>query len=390
MRILIAHSFYRIPGGEDGYVRRQVELLSRWHDVELIAEQNSQLRPGLGAMTTMAFSASKADEIRTMIRRFAPDLVHIHNTYPSIGPAVHLAATSLKRPLVMTIHNFRLRCPNGYMFTEGELCGRCLSGAYVNAVLHRCFPTKRQAAAYASILWAHRFLMKLEKKIRMFVAPSGFMRDRLVEWGISPGRVTTVPNFVESRPEASSRPGPYGIYVGRLSSEKGIDFLLKSLSSAGDPPFRIVGDGPLRADLQKYAEDLGLRNTEFTGRLERAELNPMLGSARFVVMPSLSHEICPLAALEAMAAGRALLVTRRGGLPELVASGAGLVCEAGDVADMTAKLRVLFENERLCSKAGQVGLAEVRDRFSPERHHDRLMSVYSSTLGSPEAAEQEK
>ena len=89
----------------------------------------------------------------------------------------------------MTVHNLRLRCPNGLMFTDGAICRRCESGAYFNAVMHPCFPTRKQAASYASILWIHRFIMRLEQRIARFVVPSDFMRRRLSEWGISPERV---------------------------------------------------------------------------------------------------------------------------------------------------------------------------------------------------------
>ena len=177
LRILYAHSFYRIPGGEDRHVRDQVELVSRAHDVELMSEENEDLTESLGTAMHMLYSRSKTKQLGATMDRFAPDVVHVHNMYPSLGPSVLLAASERRIPVVMTVHNFRLRCPNGFMFTEGSPCQRCESGLYLNAIVHRCFPTKRQAGAYASVLWTHRFVMRLEQRVERFIVPSEFMRS---------------------------------------------------------------------------------------------------------------------------------------------------------------------------------------------------------------------
>ncbi len=198
LRILYAHCFYRIPGGEDRHVRDQVDLVSRAHDVELISEANVDLAEGPATAARMLYSRAKKQHVGAVIDRFAPDVVHMHNAYPSLGPAVLLAARERGVPVVMTVHNFRLRCPNGFMFTEGAMCHRCESGLYVNAIVHRCFPTKKQAGAYAAILWAHRFVMRLEERIARFIAPSEFMGQRLLEWGIGEERVRVIRHFVPS------------------------------------------------------------------------------------------------------------------------------------------------------------------------------------------------
>ena len=265
MRILYAHCFYRVPGGEDRHVRDQVDLVSRAHDVELISEANVDLAEGPATAARMLYSRAKKQQVGAIIERFAPDVVHVHNAYPSLGPAVLLAARERDVPVVMTVHNFRPRCPNGFMFTEGAMCHRCESGLYVNALVHRCFPTKKQAGAYAAVLWAHRFVMRLEERIARFIVPSEFMGRRLLEWGIGDERVRVIRHFVPSAGYSGSDPriGSYGAFLGRLSSEKGLDILLAALHRAGDPPFLIVGDGPHRRVLEDLARKLRLATRGF-------------------------------------------------------------------------------------------------------------------------------
>ena len=378
MRILYAHCFYRIPGGEDRHVRDQVDLVSRAHDVEVISEANVDLAEGPVTAARMLYSRAKKQHVGAIIDRFAPDVVHVHNAYPSLGPAVLLAARERGVPVVMTVHNFRLRCPNGFMFTEGAMCHRCESGLYVNAIVHRCFPTKKQAGAYAAILWAHRFVMRLEERIARFIAPSEFMGQRLLEWGIGEERVRVIRHFVPSAGSSGSDPriGSYGAFLGRLSSEKGLDILLAALHRAGDPPFLIVGDGPHRRALEDLARKLRLANTRFLGWRSHDEVGELVAAARYVAIPSVSEENAPLAALEALAAARPLLVSESGGLPELVATGAGVVSRPGDEIDISDKITLLMEDDELCRRASTEALTFARRWLDPERHLAGLESLY--------------
>ena len=378
LRILYAHSFYRIPGGEDQHVRNQVDLVSRAHDVELISEANVDLSEGAATAARMLYSRTKRQDVGAVIDRFAPDVVHVHNAYPSLGPAVLLAARERGVPVVMTVHNFRLRCPNGFMFTEGAVCHRCESGLYVNAFVHRCFPTKKQAGAYAAILWAHRFVMRLEERIARFIVPSEFMRQRLLEWGIGEERVRLIRHFVRSVGSAGAETsiGSYGAFFGRLSAEKGVDLLLAALHRAGDPPFLIVGDGPQRQALEDLARRLRLANTRFLGWRPHDEVRELVAAARYVAIPSVSEENAPLVALEALSAARPLLVSERGGLPELVASGAGLLCRPGDEIDLSQKIARLVEDDGICRRASIEALAFAGRWLDPERHLAGLESVY--------------
>ncbi|MFN2490072.1 MAG: glycosyltransferase [Actinomycetota bacterium] len=376
MRVLVAHSFYRLPGGEDSYVSQQVPLLRRRHTAELLSRNNEELAGGVTTARRMVGSRAEQRRVEEALRSFRPDVVHLHNAYPSLGPAVHHAAGRAGVPLVMTVHNFRLRCPNGYMFTEGAPCRRCEGGVYTHAALHRCFPSRTQAATYAAALWLHRFVLRLEDKVALFLTPSVFVRGRLLEWGIAPERVEVVRNFTALHQDASP-PGAYGLYLGRLSGEKGVDVLVRALHQAGDPPFRIAGEGPLRGALGHLAQELGLRRTEFLGHVAAAEVPALLRGARFLALSSVWDENAPIAALEAMAAARPLLVTNTGGLPELVAGGEGVMCEPGDVDGLADGLRRLFDDDELCGRAAGRAHARARAEFSPEHHLERLEAAYA-------------
>ena len=381
MRILIAHSSYRLAGGEDRYVAQQRELLSKHHEVDLLLKSNTDVTSGVRAFGQMLYSREVLNEVRERIHTFQPDVIHLHNSYPALGPAVPLAAKKEGVPLVMTVHNYRLRCPNGLTFTEGELCTRCVKGNYAHATLHQCFPTRSQAVAYAAGLWAHRFVLSTQDKVDLYIGPSQFVVDRLVAWGIEAERATLVRNFTDA-PSGSSDPGEHGIYMGRLSSEKGLEVLIEALARAGNPPFLFIGTGPLEADLKGLTRNKGLSNSRFLGFLGPTELRGFMRNARFVAFPSLWHENAPLAALEAMAAGRPLLVTDRGGMPELVGARAGLSFRAGDADAAARAIKRFMEDDSLCRSAGQAAADFAREELTPQRHLRNLERSYQRVMAS--------
>ena len=381
MKVLVAHSFYRQPGGEDSYVRQQVEALSGHHDVELLERRNDDLSGGASTWAVMATGKAVQTEVDAMFDSFRPDVVHVHNTYPSLGPSIHQAAERRDIPLVMTVHNFRLRCPNGYMFTNGELCRRCEGGNYTNAVVHSCFETRAQAAGYASALWLHRFILKLEDKVTRFVAPSEFTAGRLRDWGIDDSRISVIHNFT-NLPETVAPPGGFGLYLGRMSPEKGLDTLVDALAVAGDPDFVLAGDGPELAPLIERARALALDRTRFVGRRSRAEVAELTRDARYLVMSSRSEENAPLAALEAMAAGKPLIATSLGGLSELVTDGRGIAVAPADIADLAAAIRELCDDETRCAALGAAARAFAEANCTSEAHVAALTRCYEEVLGS--------
>jgi glycosyltransferase involved in cell wall biosynthesis len=202
----------------------------------------------------------------------------------------------------------------------------------------------------------------------------------MIRWGINSERIVVVRNFTALASSAKTTPGRYGVYLGRLSEEKGLPDLLRGLKLAGDPPFRVAGTGPLAEELRSLVESLGLRRTRLLGHLDRERTRELLGAARYLVMPSRCDDNAPLAALEAMGEGRPLLVTDVGGLPELVEEGAGLTCRSGDPEGMATQLQRLEDDDDLCMAAGRRGLEFARRELSPQTHRRGLEAAYARAV----------
>jgi len=207
------------------------------------------------------------------------------------------------------------------------------------------------------------------------------MRDRLLSWGIPARRIRTIRNFVTSIPPRASPSGEYGMFVGRLAREKGIDTLLEGLALAGDPPFRIVGEGPIASELKASSVRLHLKNVVFTGRLAARAVADLLARSRYLVMPSVCEENAPMAVLESMAAGCPILVSRRGGLTELVQGGSGLTFEPGDPQSLAEMIHVLARESDTCKELGIRGRLFAQEHLSAEGHREQLEQLYERVTG---------
>lgn len=377
MRVLVVHTFYRLLGGEDRYVQEQVELLGDTHDVRLFAARNDELESSAAAVRAMLTGHPRRSALREAIDDFRPDVVHVHNSYPSLGPAAFKEAGRASIPLVMTLHNYRLRCPNGYFFTHDGICRRCERGNYLQAVRHNCLSSRAQSASYALTLWVHRFVSRVESSVARFVAPSRFLATALTDAGLPESKLTVVPNFA-ARNVSPERERTYGLYVGRLSREKGVMDLVHALADAGELPFRVIGTGPAEAELRQAARSLPY--VEFAGQQTPAEVQAALRGAAFLVIPSVWYENAPLVALEALAAGCPLLVSDLGGLPELVATGAGRTFRPNDPAGLAASLRRIAADHDGRRAMGEEARRLHAERYSPEPHRSMLEDVYEQAV----------
>ncbi|MDX6521678.1 MAG: hypothetical protein QOF08_2283 [Gaiellales bacterium] len=305
------------------------------------------------------------------------DLAHLHNVYHQLSPSILAPLHRAGIPVVMTVHDYKLVCPVYTLTSHGEMCERCVGGHFQNAVRLRCNRGSLAGSALvAGESWLHRTLRLWEHGVDVFVTPSSYLRDKLIEGGYPPDRVVAVPNFVDpERFRASPAAGGYFLYLGRLSHEKGVETLIEA--AAGTPlQVRVAGEGPERERLERLAAGSGAQ-VEFVGHRSGDELQRLVAGARAVVVPSRWPENCPLVVLEAMAVAKPLIASRVGGIPELVRDGQeGLLVPHGEVAPLREAMRRLAESDELTVRLGMAGRERVEALYGPERHLRHVAAAY--------------
>jgi glycosyltransferase involved in cell wall biosynthesis len=305
-----------------------------------------------------------------LVRHHRIEVVHCHNVFPTLSPAVIRAVTALDVPCVLTLHNFRYLCLPATLLRDGRICEDCLGRPPWPGVVHRCYRgSTTGSAVLAASLTAHRALATFERPA-LSLAVSEFVRDKYLAAGWSPDRTVVKPNFTWPAPRRVG-PGSYHLYVGRLSSEKGLLELLATWHHI-DAPLILVGSGPLEDELRRVAPP----NVELRGSVAPAAVAELIAGARSVVLPSRCFEGQPRSILEAYAAGVPVLASDIGGLPEVVVPDeTGFLVPIGDEGawiEATNRLRVDADCERLGAGAYELW----HRRFGPEVALSELEAVY--------------
>jgi glycosyltransferase involved in cell wall biosynthesis len=390
LNILQVHNFYQQPGGEDQVYAAEFDLLTRHgHAVRQYLAHNSEVRQmhGLELAWRTIWNSRTYGEAREIIRQFRPDVVHCHNTFPIISPAIYYAARREAVPVVQTLHNYRLICPAATLYRDGHVCQDCVPHLVpYDAVLHRCYRNHRAGSAVvASMLAVHRFAKTWTKQVSTYIALTEFARSKLVEGGLPPEKIVVKPNFLVDDPGVGDGSGSFALFVGRLSEEKGLKTLLKAWREVRDIRLKIVGDGPL-ADFVK-AEAKELPNVSVLGYCDRTRVIEYMQSAAFVVMPSEWYEGFPMTAVEAMACGTPVLASDLGSLRELISEGInGAKFAVGDPYELARAARELLTKTTSSGDLRKRTRLRYEEQYTPKRNYNLLMEIYGEQrTGPPEA-----
>jgi len=404
MVVLLANKFFYEKGGSERYLFMQADALrERGHKVVDFSMSHPDNRPSdysqyfvshrdfatvpgpIDAMrrgATMIRSGEAARNLRRLIDDTRPDIAHLHNIYHQLTPSILPVLKAHGIPIVLTLHDYKLVCPNYRLFSHGKYCERCLGGNYLQAPLTRC----NEGSFFKSLMlgieaYVQRFTHVYDH-IDLLLAPSRYMRDVFVRAGFSPERVLYLPSFLPSTATDStapdSLPADYLLYFGRLSEEKGLGTMLEAAAQAGDPAIVFCGDGPMRDELELQAKNLGLTRAHFLGHIKKDALDGIVRGARAVVVPSEWPENAPFTVLEAAVAGVPVIVSDVGGLPEMAEIISGIVVPAGDVAALSAAISDLWNDREGARARGEAGRKAALMYWDKTAHMEALEDIYAS------------
>jgi len=385
VRVLVIHNSYRGPGGEDTVAKAEANLLRSYgHEVREYWRSNAEIRGFLGAVRApwqALWGRDTVREVGGVIRSFRPDVMHVHNTWLLVSPAVYWVARCHGVAVVQTLHNYRLLCPNGLFLRNGHPCELCKTKAFAfPGVALGCYRRSRaQTLLVAATVAAHRVLGTWQRKVDRYIALTEFARQRFLEGGLPPDKIVVKPNFVFPDPGARSGLGSYALFVGRLSPEKGVETLLAAWRLLPDVPLKIVGDGPMMAWLRRKAAFMP--QVEILGWRPREDVFHLLKGARLLVVPSLWYEVFPMSVVEAFACGVPVVASRLGALAEIVEdSWTGLLFTPGNAEELAARVRDAWENPHWVEATGKEVRREYEARYSAQRNYEMLLNIYHSVL----------
>ena len=381
MKILVAHNRYRFRGGEDTVVDAEVELLRRHgHEVLVYLRDNreiSTMKPHELAIQTM-WSSKVIHDVLKLGEQFNPDLIHAHNIFPLISPSLYSVANRFNIPVIQTLHNFRLVCPQATLLRHGQHCEDCLGNTPWRAIVHRCYRNSiPQSAVTASMIMMHRFLRTWKHKVTRYIVLNQVCRDKFIEGGLPFERLRIKPNFAESFKEPQWHHRNGGLFVGRLSEEKGLNVLADALLHLPGVVISVYGKG----DMQSFVEkSLGFK---YHGFQEAQQLQVRMHEAAYLVVPSTGMESFGLVAIEAFACGTPVIASAHGGLREIVVHGkTGLLVEPGNSKALAQAISYAETHPEKMKAMGQAARQVYVRKYTPEINYHLLMTIYREALQS--------
>jgi len=243
-------------------------------------------------------------------------------------------------------------------------------------MLKNCRHNIFESVGYSLRTAVARKFRLFKNNLTLIIALTEFAKRRLSDAGFLNERIFVLPNMVSIPDSATdSTMGKYIAYVGTVYPAKGIDTLIATAKKLPRLPFRLAGSWSRMPELIEKAP----KNVAILGQLERAELETLYRKARFMVLPSICFEVCPVVVLEAMSYGLPVIASRIGGLAELVDDGiTGLLFEPGNADDLAKKVNLLWDNPHLCQKMGIAGRNKACLEYSKDVYYERLMAIYHS------------
>jgi glycosyltransferase involved in cell wall biosynthesis len=379
MKILVAHNRYLYRGGEDTVVDAEVNLLrQRGHQVWVYSRDNTELQyltPFEAAKTTF-WSRQTVQELQKIHQQFSPDLIHAHNTFPLISPSLYGIAKKLRIPVVQTLHNFRLVCPQAMLLREGTHCEECVGKLPWRAIVHRCYrQSLPQTALTSTMLMVQRMRGIWHQQISRFIVLNQLCREIFARGGLPMDKLRIKPNFVESTEEPQWQHRQGGLFIGRLSTEKGIAVLINALNKLPDHMIDVFGKGPLQALVEASPR------LRYGGFQSSDVLRQKLNGAAYLVMPSTGMESFGLVAIEAFACGTPVIATRHGGLRELIRHGQnGLLVPPNDANALASAIAYAESHPDKMRRMGMAARKNYLTSYTPERNYEQLIQIYHEAV----------
>jgi len=394
MNILNVSQNYLIRGGSDQYFFSLGELLAREHVVIPFSTQGEGNvptswssffpdrvnfeNPGLADLMNFVYSFPAASAIKRLLKQQQIDVAHLHIYYGQLTSSILSPLKRRQIPIVQTLHEYKIVCPVYSLTSNEKICQDCHGTAFWHCLWNRC----NRGSTLRSLLstmeaYVSRTCGAVEK-IDHFIAVSDFVKNKVIELGLPPQKVTTIHNFIDaSQIIPNQKPGEYFLYFGRLERVKGIFTLLEAFAPLKASRLLIAGTGSSHQEIQAWLKTRNLDHIKLLGFQRGEQLHKLIENSICTLVPSLWYEPFGLTIIESFSRGRPVIASDIGGIGELISDSVdGFLIPPGSVDALREKLLWMMRNREKAASMGMEGRKKVEDAFNPDIHYRKIMEVY--------------
>ncbi|OYU55988.1 MAG: hypothetical protein CFE25_01720 [Chitinophagaceae bacterium BSSC1] len=316
--ILLIHNTYLQKGGEDSIVEQEINILKQEnYSVSVLFFNNSSNK--FSYPFQLFFNLNAFWKVYSLVKKNKIDTVHVHNFYYKASASVFWAAKLAGAHTILTLHNYRLFCLNGFMYYQNQPCMLChKEQSFQPGIERKCFKNSSifSWALAKSNSW-HKSIHTYSKNIDRFVVINPLQEQLLLDIGIGAAKIKFKSNFLtglsNTPPPAFETRQDFYLFVGRLSEEKGIKDLVQAFKQNGKS-LLIVGDGPLTEWVQQESNE----KIQYSKAVARASLVALYASCTALVFPSRWFEGQPLTVIEAQSTGAIVIAAYSNNMSKMI------------------------------------------------------------------------
>lgn len=330
------------------------------------------------------YSFNVERKIKKEIKDTNPDIVYVLHYVNKLSPSVIVGAKKMNKPVVLRLSDFFLMCPRFDFLYNNNVCEECLNKGYKACIQKKCVKNSKAASIIRVISMKIHKKIGIYKKIDAYICPTMFLKEKLEENGFEKEKIFNVPTFTYVEDNQETYLGDYGLYYGRITPEKGVEYVIKAYEKLGDKYKLIVtGDDTTQEALRlkKYVEEHKINNIKFTGFKTGDELKEIIKKSRFVMVPSIWYENLPNTILESFANKKPVIASDIGSLKDTIKDGEnGYKFKPKDSESLIEKI-MLMNNDEDVKKLGENAYNTARTIYSIENHYNKLMKIFKRLIG---------
>lgn len=401
MKILLVNKFFFIKGGAEtvffqererlkdagveivdfsmNHSKNKISAYSDYFVKQVDYENKNSIKDKVNLAVKLIYNADACKKMQSLLHKEKPDIVHFHNIYHQLTPALIKVAHDFGCKIVLTAHDYKIACPTYLMFRDGKVCDSCLTGGVSHVLKYRCQSGSFTKSLLLALEAYWQSAANYYSMLDVIITPSIFLRDLLTK-KLPSSRIDVIANGTEDNVLTNNirNDEGYFLYFGRLSKEKGVETVLSAHKKMRNKAvLKIAGTGPLYTELvTKYPD------AQFLGYIPQGDkLHHLISHSRAVIQPSVCYENCSMSILEAMSFAKAIIGSRIGGIPEQIRDGVeGMLFEPGNAEELAAAMDFLSSNPGEACEMGARAKTRLSEKYSLNQHIESLLALYNGLM----------
>lgn len=410
MKVLLINKYYYIKGGSETYffgLKKMLEdnknevmtfsmkdnknLYSPYEKyfVENIDYDKGNILTKIKNSLKLIYSFESYNKLCKLLKDFKPDIAHINLIYHQLTPSVFFALKKYKVPIVFTVHDYKIICPNYKLYIKNHICEKCNNGKYYNCILNKCHKNSILFSMLMTIeAYVHKFLKSYEIPDKI-ICPSRYIQEKLIKFNINPDKLVQISNFLSedyqrlANPKMAIKENSI-LYFGRLSEEKGINTLIEAKKLIDDNVIlKIIGEGPLKENLIEKVRKEKIKNIQFLGFKTGEDLINEIRKCKCSILPSNCNETFGLTIIESFCLETPVIGSNIGAIPELITENiTGYLFEANNVQELAIKINKLMGLDKTAYSNMITNCSNRSKDYLADGYYKKLINLYNDVISN--------